>query len=234
MLTLGNISVSYGSIRALRGVNLRVEQGEIVALLGSNGAGKTTCLLAISGVLHPHQGTITYEGRDITRLSPFEIVSRGISQSPEGRHIFSRLSVGENLMLGAGLRKDRAGIERDREWVFSLFPVLKERIGQTAGTLSGGEQQMVAMGRALMSHPKLLLLDEPSLGLAPMMVRTIFAVIHKVREEGGTILVVEQNARQALEVADRGYVLETGQVLLEGTSAELKSDEGVEKAYLGG
>ena len=234
MLALGNISVSYGSIRALRGVNLRVEQGEIVALLGSNGAGKTTCLLAISGVLHPHQGTITYEGRDITRLSPFEIVSRGISQSPEGRHIFSRLSVGENLMLGAGLRKDRAGIERDREWVFSLFPVLKERIGQTAGTLSGGEQQMVAMGRALMSHPKLLLLDEPSLGLAPMMVRTIFAVIAKVREEGGTILVVEQNARQALEVADRGYVLETGQVLLEGTSAELKSDEGVEKAYLGG
>ena len=234
MLTLGNISVSYGSIRALRGVNLRVEQGEIVALLGSNGAGKTTCLLAISGVLHPHQGTITYEGQDITRLSPFEIVNRGISQSPEGRHIFSRLSVGENLMLGAGLRKDRAGIERDREWVFSLFPVLKERIGQTAGTLSGGEQQMVAMGRALMSHPKLLLLDEPSLGLAPMMVRTIFAVIAKVREEGGTILVVEQNARQALEVADRGYVLETGQVLLEGTSAELKSDEGVEKAYLGG
>jgi len=234
MLALGNISVSYGSIRALRGVNLRVEQGEIVALLGSNGAGKTTCLLAISGVLHPHQGTITYEGRDITRLSPFEIVSRGISQSPEGRHIFSRLSVGENLMLGAGLRKDRAGIERDREWVFSLFPVLKERNGQTAGTLSGGEQQMVAMGRALMSHPKLLLLDEPSLGLAPMMVRTIFAVIAKVREEGGTILVVEQNARQALEVADRGYVLETGQVLLEGTSAELKSDEGVEKAYLGG
>ena len=234
MLALGNISVSYGSIRALRGVNLRVEQGEIVALLGSNGAGKTTCLLAISGVLHPHQGTITYEGRDITRLSPFEIVSRGISQSPEGRHIFSRLSVGENLMLGAGLRKDRAGIERDREWVFSLFPVLKERNGQTAGTLSGGEQQMVAMGRALMSHPKLLLLDEPSLGLAPMMVRTIFEVIAKVREEGGTILVVEQNARQALEVADRGYVLETGQVLLEGTSAELKSDEGVEKAYLGG
>ena len=234
MLTLGNISVSYGSIRALRGVNLRVEQGEIVALLGSNGAGKTTCLLAISGVLHPHQGAITYEGQEITRLSPFEIVNRGISQSPEGRHIFSRLSVGENLMLGAGRRKDRAGIERDREWVFSLFPVLEERIGQTAGTLSGGEQQMVAMGRALMSHPKLLLLDEPSLGLAPMMVRTIFAVIHKVREEGGTILVVEQNARQALEVADRGYVLETGQVLLEGTSAELKSDEGVEKAYLGG
>jgi branched-chain amino acid transport system ATP-binding protein len=234
MLTLGNISVSYGSIRALRGVNLRVEQGEIVALLGSNGAGKTTCLLAISGVLRPHQGTITYEGQDITRLSPFEIVNRGISQSPEGRHIFSRLSVGENLMLGAGLRKDRAGIERDRAWIFSLFPVLEERIGQTAGTLSGGEQQMVAMGRALMSHPKLLLLDEPSLGLAPMMVRTIFAVIAKVREEGGTILVVEQNARQALEVADRGYVLETGQVLLEGTSAELKSDEGVEKAYLGG
>jgi branched-chain amino acid transport system ATP-binding protein len=234
MLTLGNVSVSYGSIRALRGVNLRVEQGEIVALLGSNGAGKTTCLLAISGVLHPHQGAITYEGQEITRLSPFEIVNRGISQSPEGRHIFSRLSVGENLMLGAGRRKDRAGIERDREWVFSLFPVLEERIGQTAGTLSGGEQQMVAMGRALMSHPKLLLLDEPSLGLAPMMVRTIFAVIHKVREEGGTILVVEQNARQALEVADRGYVLETGQVLLEGTSAELKSDEGVEKAYLGG
>jgi branched-chain amino acid transport system ATP-binding protein len=234
MLELENVSVSYGSIRALRGVTLEVREGELVTLIGSNGAGKSTCLLAISGVLHPQQVRILYQGKDITRLSPFEVVRRGISQSPEGRHIFARLSVSENLMLGAVQRRDAAGIARDRDWVFTLFPVLADRLRQTAGTLSGGEQQMLAMGRALMSRPKLLLLDEPSLGLAPLMVQTIFDVTRKVREEGGTILLVEQNARQALEVADRGYVLETGEIILQGAASELKSDAGVEKAYLGG
>ncbi len=234
MLELENVSVSYGSIRALRGVSLTVREGELVTLIGSNGAGKSTCLLAISGVLHPQQGRIMYQGRDITRLSPFEVVRRGISQSPEGRHVFARLSVAENLMLGAGQRKDRAGIDKDRAWVYELFPVLRERLSQAAGTLSGGEQQMLAMGRALMSRPKLLLLDEPSLGLAPLLVETIFDVTRKVRAEGGTILLVEQNARQALDVADRGYVLETGQIILEGDARSLKNDAGVEKAYLGG
>ena len=234
MLELQDVSVSYGSIRALRGITIEVREGELVTLIGSNGAGKSTCLLTISGVLHPQQGRILYQGRDITRLSPFEVVRMGISQSPEGRHIFARLSVAENLMLGAVQRRDAAGIARDREWVFALFPVLADRLRQAAGTLSGGEQQMLAMGRALMSRPKLLLLDEPSLGLAPLMVQTIFDVTRKVREEGGTILLVEQNARQALEVADRGYVLETGQIILEGRASVLKSDAGVEKAYLGG
>ncbi len=234
MLRLDGVTVYYGSIRALSEVSLRVEEGELVTLIGSNGAGKTTCLLAISGVLHPQRGSISYRGEDITRMSPFEIVRRGISQSPEGRHIFSRLTVGENLMLGAGQRADRAGVERDRAWVFSLFPVLEERLSQVAGTLSGGEQQMLAMGRALMSRPRLLLLDEPSLGLAPRLVETIFDVTRKVRQEGGTILLVEQNARQALEVADRGYVMETGRILMQGPAAALTADAGIEKAYLGG
>jgi len=234
VLELEDVSVSYGSIRALRGISLSVREGELVTLIGSNGAGKSTCLLAISGVLHPQQGRIIHKGQDITRLSPFEVVRRGISQAPEGRHIFARLSVEENLMLGAGQRTDKAGLEKDRRWVYDLFPVLRDRLSQAAGTLSGGEQQMLAMGRALMSRPKLLLLDEPSLGLAPLMVETIFDVTRKVRAEGGTILLVEQNARQALEVADRGYVLETGQIILEGDATSLKNDAGVEKAYLGG
>jgi branched-chain amino acid transport system ATP-binding protein len=234
MLELHDVSVSYGSIKALRGVSLTVREGELVTLIGSNGAGKSTCLLAISGVLHPQAGRIVYQGQDITRLSPYEIVRRGISQSPEGRHVFARLTVAENLMLGAGSRRDPAGVEKDRRWVYDLFPVLRDRLDQAAGTLSGGEQQMLAMGRALMSRPKLLLLDEPSLGLAPLMVETIFDVTRKVRAEGGTILLVEQNARQALDVADRGYVLETGEIILEGDARSLKSDAGVEKAYLGG
>jgi branched-chain amino acid transport system ATP-binding protein len=234
MLKLENINVYYGNICALKGISLFVDEGELVTLLGSNGAGKTTCLQTISGLLHPQQGVITYQEEKITRLSPYEIVKRGISQSPEGRHIFSSLSVGENLMLGASQRKDKAGIAQDQEYVFSLFPVLEERINQPAGTLSGGEQQMLAIGRALMSRPRLLLLDEPSLGLAPIMVQKIFAVIQKVRQEGGTVLLVEQNARQALEIADRGYVLETGYIILEGTAQELRTNEGVEKAYLGG
>jgi branched-chain amino acid transport system ATP-binding protein len=231
---LEDVHVSYGNIRALRGVSIHVEEGELVALIGSNGAGKSTCLLTVSGILHPREGTITYRGDNISRLSPYDIVRRGISQCPEGRHVFARLTVGENLAMGAVQRRDRPEVERDREWIFSLFPVLEERLGQPAGTLSGGEQQMLAMGRALMSRPRLFLLDEPSLGLAPLMVQTIFQVIEKVREGGGTILLVEQNARQALDVADRGYVLETGEIILEGTAEQLKADKGVEKAYLGG
>jgi branched-chain amino acid transport system ATP-binding protein len=234
VLEIADIWVSYGSIRALRGVSIQIKEGELVTLIGSNGAGKTTCLLTVSGILHPHQGRIRYRGEDITRLSAYETMKRGISQAPEGRHIFSRLSVGENLMLGASQRRDRRGIDRDRDWVFSLFPILQKRLSQTAGTLSGGEQQMLAMGRALMSRPRLLLLDEPSLGLAPLVVETLFEVMRKVRTEGGTILLVEQNARQALDVADRGYVMETGQIMLEGSARDLRADAAVEKAYLGG
>jgi branched-chain amino acid transport system ATP-binding protein len=233
MLKLHNVHVSYGNIRALQGISLEVKSGELIALLGSNGAGKTTCLHTISGLLHPREGAVTYNDKDITRLPPYDIVRLGISQCPEGRHVFARLTVGENLMLGAIQRRDRPEVERDREWVFSLFPVLRERIKQTAGTLSGGEQQMLAIARALMSRPRLLLLDEPSLGLAPLMVQTIFEVIQRIRAEGGTILLVEQNARQALEVADRGYVLETGRIILAGPANDLKANEEVEKAYLG-
>jgi len=234
MLKLENIYVYYRNICALQGISLQVNEGELVTLIGSNGAGKTTCLHTISGLLHPRQGTISWLGEDISHLSPYEIVKRGISQSPEGRHIFGRLSVGENLIMGASQRRDKAAIASDQEYVFLLFPVLKERINQSAGTLSGGEQQMVVIGRSLMSRPRLLLLDEPSLGLAPILVETIFSVIHKVRQEGGTVLLVEQNAHKALEIADRGYVMETGQITLEGSAQDLKSNKSLEKAYLGG
>jgi branched-chain amino acid transport system ATP-binding protein len=234
MLSIENIHVAYGNILALQGVSLQVAEGELVTLIGSNGAGKTTCLQTISGLNRLKSGNIVYEGENITRMSPYDIVRRGISQAPEGRHVFAHLTVAENLMLGAIQRKDNAAIKSDQTYVFSLFPVLEERVNQPAGTLSGGEQQMLAIGRALMSRPRLLLLDEPSLGLAPIMVQKIFAVIQKIRQEGGTVLLVEQNARQALEVADRGYVLETGRVILEGPSQELRTNEGVEKAYLGG
>jgi branched-chain amino acid transport system ATP-binding protein len=234
MLSLENIHVAYGNILALKGISLKIDEGELVTLLGSNGAGKSTCLKTISGLLHPQQGAITYNNQNISRLSPFEIVKRGISQSPEGRHVFARLTVGENLKMGAIQRKDTASIATDQGYVFSLFTVLKERINQSAGTLSGGEQQMLAIGRALMSRPRLLLLDEPSLGLSPIMVERIFSVIQKVRQEGGTVLLVEQNARQALEIADRGYVLETGKIILEGSAQELRTNQGIEKAYLGG
>jgi branched-chain amino acid transport system ATP-binding protein len=231
---LENIHVAYGNILALKGITIHVGNGELVTLIGSNGAGKSTCLKTISGLLHPQQGSIFYDDCQITRLSPCEIVQLGISQAPEGRHVFAQLTVGENLKMGAIQRKDRAGMAADQEYVFSLFSILKERIHQSAGTLSGGEQQMLSIGRALMSHPHLLLLDEPSLGLSPIMVQTIFSVIQKVRQEGGTVLLVEQNARQALEIADRGYVLETGKITLEGSAQELITNQDVEKAYLGG
>ncbi len=234
MLKVDNLHVSYGNIKALKGISFHVEQGELVTLIGSNGAGKTTCLHTISGLQHPLKGTINYFDEDITHLSPYEIVKRGISQSPEGRHIFPSLSVYENLIMGASQRKDKKAVKDDLEYIYSIFPLLRDRSKQTAGTLSGGEQQMLAMGRALMSKPKLLLLDEPSLGLAPIMVEKIFSAIQKVRQEGGTILLVEQNARQALEIADRGYVIETGSIILEGSAAELKTNAEVEKAYLGG
>ena len=234
MLKLENVHVNYGNIKALQGISLHVELGELVTLIGSNGAGKTTCLQTISGLIRPQKGSITYQGEDILHLASHTIVQRGISQAPEGRHIFFGLTVYENLLMGSIQRKDKKSVREDLQYIYTLFPMLEERSNQTAGTLSGGEQQMLAIGRALMSHPKLLLLDEPSLGLAPIMVEKIFSAIQKVRLEGGTILLVEQNARQALEIADRGYVIETGFIILEGTADQLKADANVEKAYLGG
>ena len=234
MLQVDNIEVYYGKIYALKGVSLTVHEGELVALIGSNGAGKSTTLRTISGLLRPKQGTITYNGQRIDKVAPHQIVRLGVAHCPEGRRIFGRLSVHENLTLGAVTRNDRAGIERNRDEVFDLFPRLKERSAQLASTLSGGEQQMLAIGRALMSQPKLMLLDEPSLGLAPMLVTQIFNIIQSIRQRGGTILLVEQNARQALQIADRAYVMETGKIILAGSAAELQSNPQVEHAYLGG
>jgi branched-chain amino acid transport system ATP-binding protein len=222
-------------IEALHGVDIAVDRGEIVTIVGANGAGKTTLLKAISGLVPVAAGTIRYEGEHhLTRLAAHQIVARGIGHAPEGRRIFQNLTVRENLDLGAYLRRDHDAIERQREEVFSLFPRLKERLGQNAGTLSGGEQQMLAMARALMAAPKLLLLDEPSLGLAPKLVRAIFDVIRAIRSRGTTLLLVEQNARMALEAADRAYVLETGNIALSGGAAELARDERVQRVYLGG
>jgi len=234
MLELHQVEVCYGAIRALTDLSLHVAEGELVTLIGSNGAGKTTTLRAISGLLRPRHGTILYEGEAIHALTPFHIVQRGIAHCPEGRHIFANLSVDENLRLGAVQRRDRDGVQQDREWVCELFPVLKERVSQLGGTLSGGEQQMLAIARALMSRPRLLLLDEPSLGLAPVLVDTIFEVLRKLKEAGRTILLVEQNARLALEIADRGYVLETGRLILDDSAAALRGNADVERAYLGG
>ncbi|OQY22378.1 MAG: ABC transporter ATP-binding protein [Anaerolineaceae bacterium 4572_32.1] len=234
MLKLDNVHTYYGNIHALKGISLHVNEGEIVTLIGANGAGKTTTLNTICGLLRPRQGEIYLENERIDEVPAHNIVEMGISQAPEGRRVFPRLTVMENLDMGAFARNDPEGIEKDREWVFELFPVLKERVKQQGGTLSGGEQQMLAMGRALMARPKLLLLDEPSMGLAPMLVETIFNTIRQLNQEGTTILLVEQNALAALSVADRGYVMETGTIGLTGTGQELLDDSRVRAAYLGG
>jgi branched-chain amino acid transport system ATP-binding protein len=233
MLELQDVHVGYGNIRALQGVSLTVETGELVALIGSNGAGKTTTLRAVSGLLRPTSGAIRYDGTDIARVSPHRIVELGISHCPEGRHIFGGLTVAENLRLGAVSQRDRGAASEDLQTVLELFPVLKDRLQQSGGTLSGGEQQMLAIARALMSRPRLLLLDEPSLGLAPLMVERIFATIASLKASGRTILLVEQNVHHALDVADRVYVLETGRVTLDGPAAELRRNPKVEQAYLG-
>jgi branched-chain amino acid transport system ATP-binding protein len=233
MLELVDVHSYYGNIEALKGISLSVQAGEVVTLIGSNGAGKTTTLRTIQGLLRPQQGQILFEGRDLTAVSTEEIVRLGIAQSPEGRMIFPRMTVLENLEMGAFQRRDRPGIKTDLEYVFGLFPRLKERIAQKGGTLSGGEQQMLAIGRALMARPRLLLLDEPSMGLAPMLVSQIFSIIQAISAEGMTILLVEQNARMALTVADRGYVLQTGEIVLTGEAKDLQVNETVRKAYLG-
>ena len=234
LLRIENLAVYYGGIQALKEVTLHLDPGELLAIIGANGAGKTTLLRTLSGVLRARSGSIRFEGKELTRLSPFEIVGLGIAHSPEGRQLFGGLTVLENLRLGAVQRTDRAAIELDLERVYDLFPVLKERRTQRAGTLSGGEQQMLAIGRALMARPRLLLLDEPSLGLAPLLVERIFEVIARLKAERVTLLLVEQNARMALEVADRAYVMETGSIKLRGTAAELAANPEVERAYLGG
>jgi branched-chain amino acid transport system ATP-binding protein len=233
MLEVHDIHTYYGNIHALKGISLTVEKGEIVTLIGSNGAGKTTTLRSICGLQKPRQGNILLEGEDISPFKAHEIVSKGVAMVPEGRGIFARLTVAENLDLGAYTRNDRAAIQKDLERVYTIFPRLKERQRQVAGTLSGGEQQMLATGRALMTRPRLLLMDEPSMGLAPVLVEAIFDVIKVINQEGTTILLVEQNALMALSIAHRGYVIQTGQIVLQDTAANLKSNEMVQKAYLG-
>ncbi|MGH7382200.1 MAG: ABC transporter ATP-binding protein [Candidatus Methylomirabilales bacterium] len=233
MLKLEAVHAAYGNIRALRGISLVVERGEIVTMIGANGAGKTTTLKTVLGVLRPRQGRILLEEERIDGLPPDQVVRRGIASAPEGRRIFSRMTVLENLELGAFARTDTANIRRDTEWVLTLFPRLRERLGQKGGTLSGGEQQMLAIGRALMARPRVLLLDEPSMGLSPILVETIFSIIRDINREGTAILVVEQNARMALSVAHRGYVIQTGQIVLEGPARDLMINEEVRKAYLG-
>jgi branched-chain amino acid transport system ATP-binding protein len=233
MLTLENVSVNYGAIEALTGISLHVEKGEVVTLIGANGAGKTTTLRTITGLLEPRAGRVTFEGEDISGRATHKLVARGISMSPEGRGVFANLSVRENLQMGAYLNKNKPEIVADMRRVFEMFPRLKEREAQKAGTLSGGEQQMLAIGRALMSRPRLLLLDEPSLGLAPLVVHTIFEAIDEIRGKGTTILLVEQNAHAALKHSDRAYVLETGRIVMEGPSKELAADPRIKEAYLG-
>jgi len=234
MLELENVEVFYGAVQALRGISLRVDEGEIVTVIGSNGAGKSTTLRTISGLLRPRSGAVIYQGQDISRTPPAEIVARGICHTPEGRRIFAELTVDENLSMGAYLRRDPVGIERDRKHIFELFPILGQRRAQFGGTLSGGEQQMLAIARSLMSRPRLLMLDEPSLGLAPLIVKQIFEVVSELnRADGITILLVEQNASLALKTAHRGYVFETGTVLMEDEAAKLAANEQVREAYLG-
>ncbi len=234
MLKVENLSVRYGMIEAIRNISFEVNDGEIVTLIGANGAGKTTTLQTISGLLKPASGAVYLDGQDITKIPPHKIVTMGLAQVPEGRRVFAQMSVIENLELGAYYRKDRNGIEADMKNVFELFPRLEERKNQLAGTLSGGEQQMLAMGRALMAKPKIMLMDEPSMGLSPLLVREIFRIIEDINQQGTTVLLVEQNAKMALGIADRAYVLETGKITLEGTGAELAASEQVRKAYLGG
>jgi len=234
MLAVQDLSVYYGNIAAVKGLSLAVRPGEIVTLIGSNGAGKSTTLRTISGLLHPRKGSVTYKGKDISKLPGHQIVAEGICQSPEGRRIFPRMTVEENLDLGAFLRKDRQEITADKERVLELFPRLRERIAQKAGTLSGGEQQMLAVGRALMGRPGLLLLDEPSMGLAPVLVDLIFDTIQTIREQGTTVLVVEQNALAALRIADYAYLLESGTLKLQGRGSDLAKDDDIVRAYMGG
>ncbi len=234
MLEVKDLEVYYGAIHAVKGISLRVEDGQIVTLIGSNGAGKSTTLHTISGLIKPRSGNILFDGTDITGTPAHKIVASGLVQVPEGRHVFANMSVMENLDMGAYLRKDKDGIEKDKKKVFELCPRLFERKNQLSGTLSGGEQQMLAMGRALMERPRVLLLDEPSMGLAPLLVKEIFSIIKTINEEGTTVLLVEQNANMALSIADYAYVLETGRITLSGPAADLSASEAVRKAYLGG
>nr|WP_241241325.1 ABC transporter ATP-binding protein [Fervidobacterium sp. 2310opik-2] len=234
MLEINDLHVYYGGIHAIKGITMKVEEGKIISLIGANGAGKSTTLRTICGLKEASRGSIKYNGKELTKLDTSEIVKLGITMVPEGRRVFSNLTVYENLLAGAYLRKDKDGIKKDIEYVFDLFPRLKERMNQRAGTLSGGEQQMLAIGRALMSRPKLLLFDEPSLGLAPVIVKEVFKLIKRIHSEGVTIFLVEQNAFEALKLADYAYVLETGRIVLEGTGKDLLEDERVRKAYLGG
>ncbi|HVD01504.1 MAG TPA: ABC transporter ATP-binding protein [Candidatus Dormibacteraeota bacterium] len=233
LLEVEGVDAFYGRVQALHGISLKLDRGEIVALIGSNGAGKTTTLRTISGLMHPAKGKVTFDGAEITFTEPAKVVALGICHSPEGRRLFPRMSVLDNLYMGAYTRRDRAGVDKDLKHVFELFPRVEERRSQIAGTLSGGEQQMLAMGRALMARPKVLMLDEPSLGLAPILVETIFSVIREINGEGIPVLLVEQNASKALAVAHRAYVLETGVVAKAGTGKELLESEDVQKAYLG-
>lgn len=234
MLEVKNLSVHYGMIQAVRNVDFKVNEGEIVSLIGANGAGKSTILKTLSGLIHPSEGEIVYLGENIASTSAKKIVEKGLVQVPEGRHVFPGLTVKENLELGAFLRKDKEEIQKDMEAVFERFPILKERKDQDAQTLSGGEQQMLAMGRALMSRPKLLLLDEPSMGLAPIFIREIFKIIQEIQKTGTTVLLIEQNVKMALSISNRAYVLETGSVVLSGTGQELLESDEIQKAYLGG
>jgi len=233
LLEIHNIHSYYGAIHALKGISVDVEQGEIVTLIGANGAGKSTTLNTVCGIMHPRKGTILFDGEPIHHLPAHQIVERGVSQAPEGRRVFGRLNVTENLEMGAFARKDKEGIRRDIDRVFTLFPRLKERHKQVAGTLSGGEQQMLAIGRSLMASPRLLLLDEPSMGLAPILVETIFDTVREINKQGTTVLLVEQNALMALSIARRGYVMETGSIVLQDNAAALEKNEMVRKAYLG-
>ena len=233
ILEIRNLVVSYGGIEAVKDISIDVEEGQIITLIGANGAGKSTTLKSIAGIVKPKNASIKFMGEEIVGKTPDYIVSKGITLVPEGRRVFSNLTVAENLKIGAYLKKDKAQIKEDMEYVYSLFPRLKEREWQLAGTLSGGEQQMLAVGRALMSHPKLIMMDEPSLGLAPLIVRDIFEIIKTINKEGITVLLIEQNANMALKVADKGYVMETGIIKMEGTGAELLANEEIKEAYLG-